>query len=250
MATFKIALINWWPEDINDPSILNIRKNLLNKWGKFVGHDFIFDAENPDIYIHSCFGYNKPKPHKLNLYFMFENMENPRPGIPFNPYDLPAFGLVPDAKTSCNLPKWFQDYNSLLKGYPIGERKNLVCSVFNNAPAFRESIINHYKAERIYTSKKIDVISKYAYNIAVENSQLPIYITEKLSDACVARCIPIYIGGNLDFTPFNQERIIKPYDPLPIDYTEMINKPVFNNNHEEMYEERLDKFRNFFNSLI
>ena len=54
-----------------------------------------------------------------------------------------------------------------------------------------------------YHGCKIDLMSKYRYNICFENTLHPGYVTEKLLEAKVAGCIPIYYGSDsaaIDFS--------------------------------------------------
>jgi hypothetical protein len=51
---------------------------------------------------------------------------------------------------------------------------------------------------------KIDFIRKYKFNLALENSRVPGYVTEKIMEAFVARTVPIYWGAPdvvRDFNP-------------------------------------------------
>lgn len=41
---------------------------------------------------------------------------------------------------------------------------------------------------------KYEILKKYRYTLVIENSQFPNYVTEKLFDAYLAECFPVYIG--------------------------------------------------------
>jgi len=67
-------------------------------------------------------------------------------------------------------------------------------------------------------------LRKFLFTICAENwdyGNIPGYITEKLLDACIGGCIPIYAGhfGALDAKIFNRERILfyNSQDPRSID---------------------------------
>ena len=46
---------------------------------------------------------------------------------------------------------------------------------------------------------KIDGLRNYRYSIAIENSCIPSYITEKFYDCIIAGCVPVYFGApNID----------------------------------------------------
>jgi hypothetical protein len=44
--------------------------------------------------------------------------------------------------------------------------------------------------------EKVDVMRKYKFCVAMENSIRQDYMTEKMWDALVAGCIPIYLGNS------------------------------------------------------
>ena len=50
---------------------------------------------------------------------------------------------------------------------------------------------------------KIDTLRRYKFCVAVENSEMPHYVSEKVFDALVAGCVPIYFGAPniLDYVP-------------------------------------------------
>jgi alpha(1,3/1,4) fucosyltransferase len=55
---------------------------------------------------------------------------------------------------------------------------------------------------------KIDFIKNYKFNIAFENKLLPGYVTEKLTDAMVARTIPLYWGCERVGEEFNKKSFL------------------------------------------
>jgi hypothetical protein len=61
--------------------------------------------------------------------------------------------------------------------------------------------------------KKIDGLHDYRFSIAIENSRLPSYITEKFYDCILAGCVPLYYGAPnaSDYFPVDS------FIPLPID---------------------------------
>lgn len=129
---------------------------------------------------------------------------------------------------------------------------NNVCHLYNAKYNHRNKIINFYNSKNLkqnntFINNKIKACENYLFNIAVENSQSKFsgYITEKISDAIMAGCIPIYWGGNLKkFTPFNLDRIItiddlNKFPKLNTDKIYLKDKfdlPVLNNNYNEYQE--------------
>ena len=50
---------------------------------------------------------------------------------------------------------------------------------------------------------KIDTLRRYKFCVAVENSEMPHYVSEKVFDSFVAGCVPVYFGAPnvLDYIP-------------------------------------------------
>jgi hypothetical protein len=87
-----------------------------------------------------------------------------------------------------------------------------------------------YKGELSYDGNcKLHGLSPYAYTIVLENSQEKNYWTEKISDAYLSWCMPIYWGcPNIDdfFEP-QSYRIISLDDPNPTETIRgIIEKPI------------------------
>ena len=81
---------------------------------------------------------------------------------------------------------------------------------------------------------KIDGLRDYRYSIAIENSRIPSYITEKYYDCIIAGCVPVYYGApNIDdYFPANS------YISLPIhDFDKCIE--IINELSESDYESRI-----------
>jgi hypothetical protein len=206
-------------------------------------------SDNPDVVLHSCFGNTPPISNKPNIWYTHENYLNPDR---LNIFKLPQFGLVPNTETSVTLPDWIMYYDKLLNPIKTTNRLNRVCSMFKCQYHHREHIINHYGAIKVNAPDKIDTLSEFRYNIAVENSYAKEYITEKLTDAFIAGCLPIYWGGDVSTTPFNKNKIIMFPNKLPSEdeYWEKFYSPVFSDNHKEMYEETNHNIKKFFEKYL
>ena len=85
---------------------------------------------------------------------------------------------------------------------------------------------------------KFNYLKKYTYNICPENSIYDGYCTEKLFDALITGCIPIYWGDTIDDKYFNKEKILY-YDN---NFKKNLNK--MNNNINEYL--KLNPFSNDF----
>lgn len=78
------------------------------------------------------------------------------------------------------------------------------------------------------------------------------YITEKVYDAVIAGCIPIYKGGNLSKTILNENRIIDAYDDLPKNPKELFELPILKPKDivEEMINIRKNKLKEFILRIL
>lgn len=217
----------------------------------------ITDEEAADLVISSCFNQQPPVPGKRNLFFTHENSFTSAAWRK-EKFGLPSFGYCADTSSSCEMPFWFLVYYQLSHDVLMNfDRLDGACSMYHVQYPHREKIISHYQADRIscggdviLNREKQRVLSRYRYNIAVENSFYPAYVSEKIVDAVLAGCVPVYAGGDLDRTPFNQERIIPAYSPLPRHYEEFFYRPVMKENHREMFEERKEKLKCFLARIM
>ena len=110
-----------------------------------------------------------------------------------------------------------------LKGIS-GDKKNLICSVvsgFNGVPGYEDrrifleqlsakapqfdlygrygKTICNIPSYRGYSAVKFQTIADYKYNLVIENSNEEWYISEKIFDALLCGCMPIYHGTNKIF---------------------------------------------------
>ena len=61
--------------------------------------------------------------------------------------------------------------------------------------------------------KKYEALDRFKYHVAIENHMAEHHWTEKLSDAFLCECLPLYAGDPKIFEVFPQESVI----PIPID---------------------------------
>jgi len=68
------------------------------------------------------------------------------------------------------------------------------------------------KGRKQELAEKLDGLNRYRFSIAIENSCIPSYVTEKFYDCIIAGCVPLYYGApNIaDYFPIDS------YIPLPI----------------------------------
>lgn len=64
---------------------------------------------------------------------------------------------------------------------------------------------------------KHQFISGYKFNLALENSRISGYVTEKIADAFMAGTVPVYWGGDMAKLDFNPEAFINVDDYATLD---------------------------------
>lgn len=209
--------------------------------------------------------WNMTNPKCLHIYLTFENMFNNR--FKYTKYLIHLIGIkvicigtlgpVVTPKTAFYAPwlydyKWLKSYNNWNKDFDSRYENGAMC-MYRYYPNHRNRIANKYKAKRINGRPgwdfKFENLNKYLFDVSCENSKDPYgkYITEKLLQPVMCRNIPIYYGGNLKYTPFNQKRIFyidninNLYD-IPKDkelLRDIFNMPILNDNADE-YAAELD----------
>jgi hypothetical protein len=115
---------------------------------------------------------------------------------------------------------------------------------------------------------KLAFLEQYKFNIAFENAAVPGYTTEKLVEAMLARCLPIYWGNPriveefntasfLNYSDFpNEEALIEKIIELDRDeakYMEYQRQPYFHKNKPNHTFDRspmLDQFERIFTTKI
>lgn len=60
--------------------------------------------------------------------------------------------------------------------------------------------------------EKIDFLRNYKFNLALENSMVPGYVTEKIVEALAAPTVPVYWGSDMAKSDFNPEAFINVAD--------------------------------------
>lgn len=64
---------------------------------------------------------------------------------------------------------------------------------------------------------KLEFLSKYKFNLALENSYVDGYVTEKIADAFISATVPIYWGGKSVLSDFNPAAFINAADYSTLD---------------------------------
>lgn len=220
----------------------------------------------------------------LHIHFSFENFNIYNRNHWLTDYKIPKkhllVGCHAPSNTSIYFPYWLYEH-SILNNIDKLEKNdddfefrydNGISSMYHMKYNHRVKIINHYKAKRLNTNhlnhqtemnrdrKKESVIKKYLFDLAIENSKDfgGYYITEKIVNSIIAGCIPIYWGGNLNYTPFNQKRIFTIHDlnnlpSIQLDKSQLKDiyyMPLLNNNYIEMRDELLNRCKKMILDLL
>ena len=83
---------------------------------------------------------------------------------------------------------------------------------------------------------KLEFCSKYKFNIAIENSVSPGYVTEKLMEPLTVHSVPIYYGDPLVTNDFQESCMIRVKDEN--DIQRAIEEVIYLDTHDEAYLER------------
>ena len=227
----KIKYLDMWPGFDDKCNWFNLMFQ-----GCFPNESFDFVSENPDIVFASSFGTEKYQYKNSSVIKIFYTGENERPDFSFADYSLTFDYDSYDGK-NFRLPHWFLYINwwnepnfpharistdRLFKAWDAEEiwnRKNFCAIIIGNPVRNRLEVaqkLNEYQTVhgfgrafgRYYDGCKINLLEKYRWNICFENSVYPGYITEKLLEAKVAGCIPIYYGDMSVKGDFNDKGFI------------------------------------------
>ncbi len=220
-------------------------------------------SDNPDFLIYSVFGLEYLKYKCIRIFYTGENI---RPD--FRECD---FALGFDCLENDNhfrLPIYMIDFDDKLREDPslslfnkkdiekIERTKTKFCGFLVNNPNAKERV-SFFKKLSEY--KKVDsggkvlrnidgpyqwtpplkFLAPYKFNICFENTSYPGYTTEKLTNAMLANCIPIYWGDPLVHKVFNTKSFINIQDYS--NYKEAIEHIIEIDNNEAMYREYLEQ---------
>lgn len=226
----KIAYVDFWGGF--DPAEFWITRFLKNRYKVEISDPF-----NCDLIIGSCFGnfikiFEKSKAKKI--LFLGENL---RPSYEFYDYSL-SFDYENYDNKNIRLPLWMlyidwwnnksedlslDELNFIFDAEEIYNRQNFACIVAGNPVRNRIDIyqlLNLYKKvdgyglafNNKYNGRKHNLLKNYKFNICFENSIYPGYCTEKLLQAKVAGCIPVYYGCKEANKDFNEKCFINLID--------------------------------------
>ncbi len=257
MKKIKIKFVDFWPN-------FNYKNHFL--YGELSKRYEIEISDHPDYIFFSVFG-NENLNYR-NCVRIFYTAENISPDFNICDYAI-GFDYINFDDRYLRLPNYY-NYN-YEKNFELIEnrkkidkldRKEFCCFVYSNSKAdkFREELyelISSYKTVKSGgkfknnvggpVKNKLEFQKQFKFCIACENASYPGYTTEKILDAFASGCIPIYWGDPLVENVFNKKafinclnykntddllKFIKKVDNDDSLYLEMINQPIFNNEHD------------------
>lgn len=241
----KICYLDFWPGFEVESNWFNLvfREYFENKELFFSN-----DPTDADIIVASSFGKERFKYKDLKAIKLFYTGENERAELDWADYSL-SFDYDTHGGRNLRLAHWYlyvnwwnepdfkhaqisldqlnhkwdpeelwtrQGFCSIMIGNPVPNRlhvANIVDSNFGQVHAYGKVFGNYYDGD------KVKLLENYKFNICFENSITEGYVTEKLLQAKVAGCIPIYYGHSSFMKDFNPSCVIN--------YTDFEDDSVF-----------------------
>lgn len=242
----NIAYIDFWGGF--DPNTFWFSRYFKHRYNK----EFNFNSapEDADIIIGSCFGNNISNIKNKKSIKIFYTGENQRPNLSQYDYSI-TFDYGDYNGKNIRLPLWYlyvdwwgnknndiskEEVDRKFDPIEVYNRENFCCIVIGNPVKNRIEVaqsLNTYKPVHGYgnvfnnrfTGKKLDLLQNFRYNICFENSLYDGYHTEKLLEAKIAGCIPIYYGPDSASLDFNKSCYINYKDfGSPSELTEYIKE--------------------------
>ena len=247
-------------------------------------YDLIFDEERPDYLFYSCFGTNHLKYD--NCIKIFWSGENLIPDLNLCDYAVSLSNIQSGDRASKFNLNIIQGYkNPFILDLNTDQLLNRkFCNFIYSNNRFSDPMREHFfnalsKYKRVdagggflnnmggRVGNKLSFLKEYKFTIAIENSSLPGYSTEKILDPFLAQSLPIYWGDpniSSDYNPnsfvnlmdYNsQEEAIEEIIRLDNDdaaYLEKVIAPFwpYGSSIEEFQESELERLRAFFRNIF
>jgi len=120
----------------------------------------------------------------------------------------------------------------------LAEFRYLFYTTLNNKKSVDIPIGSHRNNESLF-DEAVSLHMPYKFNIAFENSITPGWITEKIVNAFLAGCIPIYSGDNYVFKFFNKKAFIYAQDFKTMD--DLVGYVLEVDSNSELYEKYISE---------
>ena len=250
----EITIGNFNESDILFESVFSDKTYINDKKWKYT---IFFNGESQERIVYDIFKNNRHRLSKIPEYDViltgkFTNKSIKTVNTPlficyiysnnyFNLLQNPSPNILVPKKNICAV---ISNSNCPKRNYFLDKLQKIV--KIDYAGNFRN---NTPKIPGAYNSDDIlNFYSQYKFVICLENTKQETYITEKIINGFLARTIPIYWGSNNIYDYFNKERFINIPNLSEIvinkvisdivsimsdenKYLQMVNKPIFNNNH-------------------
>jgi hypothetical protein len=251
-----------------------LKINFTDFWGDFKKEDNLFVAllkdhydvviaDDPDILIYSCHGFNYMK---YNCPKIFYTAENVRPNFMECDFAI-SFDYDDHNGRNLRLPlyRWRGDLETFIRPKDIDklqqEKKKFCCMLVSNPNAKERNLffeklsrykkidsggkhLNNMGGQRV--ANKMEFIKEYKFTMSFENAAYPGYTTEKLVEPMVTGSIPIYWGNPLVANDFNTNSFVNVQDYKTFD--EAIERIIEIDNNDELYRQYLNE--PYFNGNI
>lgn len=278
----NISYIDFWG-GFNDEGFW-FSRYLTHRYGEIF--NFNSNPENADIIIGSCFGNSISNYRNTKAIKIFYTGENQTPNLTQYDYSI-SFDLDNYNDRNLRLPLWYlyinwwnddylkdnislDEYNRKFNPVDVYNREQFCCIVIGNAVRNRIEVaqaLDSYKPVHGYGSvfnnrfngKKLDLLQNFRYNICFENTLCDGYHTEKLLEAKIAGCIPIYYGSDTVSLDFNKKCFINYKDfKSPLELMEYIKEIDENQDKfiqiasEPLFKQQpsFSELDNFFDAII
>ena len=227
----RVSFLDFWDGFKDSYNEIFWRERLLDAF------DYVIDDLHPQMVISSVFGQEAIK-KKECIHVLFSG-ENTRPDYENYEYNI-GFCCGEDKERYLRWPLYYMYEGHWLRAIKKHENVSMdsflnrgFCSrvVSNGSFETREEIFLKLDSKSsgvasggrsgnnigYLVEDKNDFISKYRFNLAIENSVSDGYVTEKILQAFSAGCIPIYYGSPTIYDDFNKGSFVNIADFSSID---------------------------------
>lgn len=201
----KMRVVDWWDEECEENFYNNFFIRILQE-----NYDVVY-SDKPDFIIYGPFGHEHLEYNCVRIFYTGENIRTD--------YNIADYGMDFDfidfQDRHLRLPFMFLgffEYNKegINNRINLLDKKRNFCSFVASNGVLTEKRDMFFEALSEYKRvdsggkwknnigdsvvNKIEWLKTYKFNICFENSSYPGYLTEKLFDAFLAGCVPIYWG--------------------------------------------------------
>ena len=245
----KIAIVNFWPGFSLASGFVGYFLDRI-----FDLYAVVPSEEEADIVLTSVYPPNQTRPYpEKTIAYIGENVRPDYRNCRYSiSYDFDTYG-----ERNCRLPGWYRhlswpgyvrhspaidgkaihgfeplvDIDSLYRPRPLpsaADKELFCCFVASFPESHRLLAVERLEqvgrvdvfgrvAGKPYQASKFELLPRYRFNLCFENSIFPGWYTEKLMQAWVGGCIPLYFSDNWFVLDFNPRALINRIDFSTID---------------------------------